>query len=46
MILATCLTHGRRQFVDVLAHLPGECRYVIETLAEVCRNDEITRKMR
>jgi transposase len=41
MILANCLAHGRRQFVDVLAHFPDECRYVIETLAGVYRNDEI-----
>ena len=44
MILANCLTHGRRQFVDVLAHFPEPCRHVIETLAQVYRNDELARQ--
>jgi len=44
MILANCLTHGRRQFVDVLAHFPEPCRHVIETLAPVYRNDELARQ--
>lgn len=43
MILANCLTHGRRPFVDVLDHFPDECRHVIETLGAVYRNDEIAR---
>jgi transposase len=34
-ILANCLSHGRRYFVDVLWNFPEQCRYVIETLAEV-----------
>ena len=44
MILANCLTHGRRQFVDVLAHFPDPCRHVIETLAQVYRNDALARQ--
>ena len=44
MILANCLTHGRRQFVDVLAHFPEPCRHVIEILAKVYRNDEIAKQ--
>jgi len=44
MILANCLTHGRRQFVDVLAHFPEPCRTVIEILARVYRNDELAKK--
>lgn len=40
-ILANCMTHGRRQFVDVLDDFPEECRFVIETLKEVYRNEEI-----
>jgi hypothetical protein len=43
MILANCLTHGRRQFADVVDHFPDECRHVIETLGAVYRNDEIAR---
>ena len=44
MILANCLTHGRRQFVDVLANFPEPCRHVIETLAPVYRNDELAKQ--
>ena len=34
-LLANCLSHGRRQFVDVAANFPDECRYVLETLGAV-----------
>jgi hypothetical protein len=27
ILLANCLAHGRRQFVDVADNFPGECRY-------------------
>ncbi len=39
-ILANCLTHGRRNFVDLASSFPQECRYVIEALAEVYRHDK------
>jgi predicted metal-binding protein len=35
ILLANCLAHGRRQFVEVAANFPAECRYVLETLGEV-----------
>jgi hypothetical protein len=35
VLLANCLAHGRRQFVDVAANFPEECRYVLETLGAV-----------
>ncbi len=38
-ILANCLAHGRRQFVDVVDNFPTECRYVLETLGQVYQND-------
>ncbi|MDA3787569.1 MAG: transposase [Desulfobacula sp.] len=38
-IMANCLAHGRRGFVDVVSNFPDECRYVIETLAEVYKTD-------
>jgi len=38
-IIGKCLTHGRRQIVDVMAHFPQPCRYVIEILAKVYAND-------
>jgi len=45
-ILANCLAHGRRQFVDVAERFPEECRYVLEMLAEVYKNDAIAREFR
>ena len=43
-ILANCMAHGRRKFVDVTWNFPDECSYVIETLAEVYKNDKAARK--
>jgi len=43
-IMANCLTHGRRGFVDVADNFPDECRYVIETLADVYKIDDKTKK--
>jgi len=42
-ILANCLVHARRNFVDILSNFPDQCRYVIETLAEVYKNDRVTK---
>lgn len=42
-IVANCLAHGRRQFVDVAGSFPAECRHVLETLRDVYRNDAIAR---
>jgi hypothetical protein len=44
VILANCLAHSRRLFVDVVDSFPQERRYVIETLAEVYRHDAIAKK--
>jgi transposase len=38
-ILANCLSHARRGFVDVVNDFPDECRVVLETLREVYRTD-------
>lgn len=43
-LLANCLTHARRNFVDVLWSFPEKCRYVIEILAEVYKNEKTTRE--
>jgi transposase len=43
-IVAHCLAHGRRQFVDVAEQFPEECRYVLESLAVIYRNDAVARK--
>jgi hypothetical protein len=38
-IVANCLAHARRRYVDVADHFPEECRFVLETLREVYRTD-------
>jgi hypothetical protein len=43
-ILAHCLAHARRQFVDVYDRFPEERRYRLEALGGVYRNDAIARK--
>jgi hypothetical protein len=43
-ILANCLSHGRRHFVDVVDNFPSECRHVLDTLADVFANDATARK--
>jgi len=43
-LLANCLAHGRRQFVEVADRFPEECRYVLEVLKEVYTNDALTRE--
>ena len=43
-ILANCLAHGRRQFVDVADRFPEECRHVLESLSVVYRNDAIAQE--
>jgi transposase len=42
-VLAHCLAHGRRQFVDVAERFPTQCRHVLDQLAEVYKNDEWAR---
>jgi len=42
-IVAHCLAHGRRQFVDVAAHFPDECLYVLQILKVVYANDAIAK---
>jgi transposase len=41
--LANCLTHARRNFVDVTWCFPDQCSHVIEILGKVYKNDEIAR---
>jgi transposase len=43
-ILANCLAHARRQFVDVHDRFPEECRYVLEAIEVIYCNDATTRK--
>jgi hypothetical protein len=41
-LLANCLAHGRRKFVDVFEAFPTACRHVLEVLARVYKNDAET----
>jgi transposase len=43
-VLANCLAHGRRHFVDVVNDFPEECRFLLETLGEVYKNDDVARQ--
>ncbi|HEX4129870.1 MAG TPA: transposase [Pirellulales bacterium] len=43
-IVAHCLAHARRQFVDVYDRFPEPCGYLLESLAEVYRNDALARQ--
>lgn len=43
-IAASCIPHARRKYVDVAAHFPEECRYVLETLRAVFHNDQLARE--
>jgi hypothetical protein len=43
-ILANCLAHGRRKFVDVFANFPCECEHVLNVLKDVYRNDEVAKE--
>jgi transposase len=35
ILIANCLAHGRRQFVDIVQNFPADCRYVLEMLGQV-----------
>jgi len=43
-VVAHCLAHGRRRFVEVADHFPDECRYVLETLREVYHHDAVAKQ--
>jgi len=44
LLMANCLTHGRRQFVDIFESFPDECRHVIEQLGLVYLHDKQARE--
>jgi transposase len=35
IMVANCLAHGRRQFVEIVQNFPTECQYVLEMLGRV-----------
>lgn len=43
-ILVNCMTHCRRNFVDVFDNFRDQCRHVLEVLRDIYRNDEIARE--
>jgi len=44
-ILANCLAHARRNFIEVAEGFPEECRHVVGLLAKVYKNDAHTKGM-
>ena len=44
-ILANCICHARRRFVEVNESFPKECSYVLKTLEKVYANDAYTKEM-
>jgi transposase len=44
IMVANCLAHGRRQFVEVAQSFPQECRYVLEVLGRVYYHDAQVRQ--
>lgn len=44
-LVANCMAHGRRNFVDLHSIFPEECRYVIEVIANIYKNDDDTKNM-
>ena len=45
-ILAHCLAHARRQFVNVYEGFPEPCRHLLEALGAVYRNEALAREHR
>jgi transposase len=44
VIIANCLPHARRKFVEIVDAFPEECRTVIVALRDVYRNDALTKE--
>jgi hypothetical protein len=45
VIVAHCLAHARRRFVNVAPSFPAACRYVLELLREVYQHDARAKEM-
>ena len=45
-IVANCIAHARRMYVDVAPHFPDECRFVLETLKAVYKHDAQCKEQR
>lgn len=44
-IVAKCLAHARRQFIEIEAAFPSECKRVLDTLSEVYQTEAATHAM-
>lgn len=44
ILIANCLAHGRRQFVEIVQNFPAECHYVLEMLGRVYGYDTEARE--
>jgi transposase len=43
VILANCLAHGRRKFVDIAQNFPEACLHVLKELGKVYKHDQTTK---
>jgi transposase len=43
-ILCNCMSHARRNFVDIIDAFPEECRFVIDILAKVYHHDGLAKE--
>jgi hypothetical protein len=44
LVVAHCLAHGRRQFVQITPNFPEQCRHVLEALGDVYHQDRLARE--
>jgi transposase len=44
VIVANCVAHARRKFIEVAPNFPAECRHVLETLGAVYQHDALARE--
>lgn len=45
-ILANCMAHSRRKYVEAADNFPEECKYLLDTLKEVYRHDAATKQQK
>jgi transposase len=46
ILTANCNAHARRQFVEIAASFPEECRYVLESFRAVYHNDALAEEQK
>ncbi len=45
-ILANCMSHARRKFVEAADNFPRECKHLLDILQDVYKNDAATRQQK